>query len=125
MDDRAGDRRRRRASAQHHRGHDLAAEPLVGAALPSRPIFYYSDRELEAVRVGRFKLHARHGVYGGAPWSFALAPLAKQGPWLFDLGQDPDEAYDVHEKYPEELSRIESVRAAWLRALVEDPRGWK
>jgi uncharacterized sulfatase len=106
-------------------GVDLSGALLAGAALPERPIFYYSDRELQALRVGRWKLHARHGVFGGAPWSFPLAPLVAQGPWLFDLARDPDESYDVHERFAEDFARLDALRAAWQRELEENPRGWK
>jgi len=106
-------------------GIDLTAALLRRDALPARPIFYYSDRELQALRLGRWKLHARHGVYGGAPWSYPLAPLVRQGPWLFDLARDPDEAYDVHERFAEDFARLEAMRAAWQRELETNPRGWK
>jgi arylsulfatase A len=106
-------------------GVDLTAALLEGAELPERPIYYYSDLELQAVRVGRWKLHSRHGVYGGAPWSYPLVPLAPQGPWLFDLARDPDEAYDVRERFPEEVARLDALRAAWERGLEGSPRGWK
>ncbi|HEU4429652.1 MAG TPA: sulfatase-like hydrolase/transferase, partial [Myxococcota bacterium] len=106
-------------------GLDLAPALLTGAALPERPIYYYSDRELQALRLGRWKLHARHGVFGGAPWSYQLAPLVAQGPWLFDLARDPDESFDVHEKFADDFARLDAVRAAWQRELAENPRGWK
>lgn len=106
-------------------GIDLGDALLRGAALPERPIYYYSDRALQALRLGRYKLHARHGVFGGAPWSFALAPMPPQGPWLFDLERDPDEAYDVSEKRSAEFDRLERQRIAWERSLSENPRGWR
>ncbi len=105
-------------------GNDLSVELRAGAELPQRPIYYYSDRELQAVRLGPWKLHARHGVFGGAPWSLPFVPLAPQGPWLFDLARDPDESYDVHEKFPEEFARLEAQRAAFAREIERNPRGW-
>jgi len=105
-------------------GNDLSSALLSGAEPPQRPVYYYSDRELQALRVGRWKLHARHGVYGGAPWSFPFVPLVGQGPWLFDLARDPTESYDVHEKYPDDFARLEAVRAAWAREVEANPRGW-
>jgi hypothetical protein len=93
--------------------------------VPERAIYYYSDRELQALRVGRFKLHTRHGVFAGAPWSFAFAPLVPQGPWLFDLDRDPDEAYDVREKRRDDFARLDARRAERERAQAENPRGWR
>lgn len=106
-------------------GVDLGAALLAGAEPPERPIYYYSDRELQAVRLGDWKLHARHGVYGGAPWSYPLVPLAPQGPWLFDLRRDPEEAYDVHERFAADFARLDGVRDAFEREAAENPRGWK
>jgi arylsulfatase A-like enzyme len=105
-------------------GNDLSSALLSGAELPQRPIYYYSDRELQALRIGPWKLHTRHGVYGGAPWSVPLVPLAGRGPWLFDLARDPTESYDVHEKFPDDFARLEALRAAWERGLESNPRGW-
>ena len=106
-------------------GVDLSRALMEGAPLPERPVLYYSDRELQALRLGRWKLHARHGVYGGAPWSFAWVPLMAQGPWLFDLARDPDEAYDASSRYPAELTRLTELREGWLRELETNLRGWK
>lgn len=106
-------------------GIDVGPALLAGAEPPERPIYYYSDRELQAVRLGDWKLHARHGVYGGAPWSYPLVPLAPQGPWLFDLRRDPAEAYDVHEKFADDFARLDALRTSWERGVAENPRGWQ
>jgi arylsulfatase A-like enzyme len=106
-------------------GRDLTALLLRGEALSDAPIYFYSDRALEAVRLGPWKLHTRHGVYGGGAWSFPLVPRVPQGPWLFDLRRDPDESYDVHEKFPDDFARLDAVRAGWQREVEENPRGWR
>ncbi len=95
------------------------------AQLPERPIYFFSDDALEAVRLGSWKLHGRHGVFGGAPWHFSIAPLYPQGPWLFDLARDPDESYDVKERHPAEFERLDAARSAFERELAEQPRGWR
>lgn len=107
-------------------GVDLA--PLLFAPrreLPERPIFYWSDRSLQAVRIGRWKAHRRHGVFGGLPVDWALAPLMQKGPWLFDLARDPDESYDASGRRPEVLERLEGAMRALESELGANPRGWK
>jgi uncharacterized sulfatase len=107
-------------------GVDLS--PLLfsrGRDLPERPVFYYSDRSLQAVRIGRWKAHRRHGVFGGLAASWPVVPLMPKGPWLFDLVRDPDESYDVSAKRPEELERLEAAMRALESDLAANPRGWK
>ena len=109
-------------------GVDLAPvlfEETGEARLAERPIYYFSGDALLAVRIGRWKLHARHGVFGGTPGHLPIAPLLPQGPWLFDLARDPDESYDVHERHPDAFARLDEVRTAFERELAEQPRGWR
>ena len=55
------------------------------------PVWFHSIDKTHAVREGRFKYHARHGVFFGNPADFSWAPMRDCGPWLFDLDADPDE----------------------------------
>ena len=96
-----------------------------GAKPPERPVFYYEDRSLYAVRLGRWKAHRRHGYYGGLAADWPVVPLVKKGPWLFDLQRDPDESYDVSMKRPEELERLLGVMQDFDAELATNPRGWK
>ncbi len=106
-------------------GIDLSGLLRGEAALPERPVYYTSDRQLQALRLGRWKLHARHGVFGGAPWSYPLVPLLPMGPWLFDLARDPDESYDVGARRPEEMARLQRAMGDFAAELVANPRGWR
>jgi uncharacterized sulfatase len=102
--------------------------PLLFGPRPKpseRPILYYSDRSLLAVRVGRWKAHRRHGFFGGFSWDWPVAPLFPKGPWLFDLVRDPDESYDISQKEPAELERLEGVMNDFESDLATNPRGWK
>jgi uncharacterized sulfatase len=93
--------------------------------LPERPVFYYADDSLQAVRIGRWKAHRRHGVFGGLAADWPVVPLMPKGPWLFDLARDPDESYDVSAKKPEELERLEAAMREFEAQLAASPRGWK
>jgi arylsulfatase A-like enzyme len=107
-------------------GVDLA--PLLlgrASALRERPIFYYQDRSLYAVRAGRWKAHRRHGFFGGLAADWPVVPLFPQGPWLFDLARDPDESYDVSRREPEQLEHLLGVMQDFESELATNPRGWK
>jgi arylsulfatase A len=106
-------------------GVDLWPALTTRAGTPERPIWYYQGDELLAVRSGRWKAHRRHGVYGGFPLSWFIAPLVPQGPWLFDLARDPDESYDVSEKNREELEKLLGAMRGFEAELAVNPRGWK
>jgi len=106
-------------------GVDLGPLLLGRGAVPERPVFFYQDRSLFALRQGRLKAHRRHGVYGGFATDWLLVPLFPKGPWLFDLVRDPDESYDLSLKSPEELERLLGAMSAFDSELAVNPRGWK
>ena len=77
------------------------------------------------MRLGRFKYHDRHAVYYGNPMNWKWAPMRYQGPWLFDLELDPEEAYDVSGRHPIESARLARLLADWRADLESNPRGWR
>ena len=95
-----------------------------GPAPPEREVWYFQIGVLRAVRAGRFKYHDRHRLLYGNPMDWALAPFVDKGPWLFDLERDPDESYDVSERYPEVARRLGERLAAKRREVEESPGGW-
>jgi arylsulfatase A-like enzyme len=110
---------------------------LAGAKLPELPIdgkdirgliegdgkspheayFFWWNRELQAVRSGRWKLHFPHeyrslagpGGRDGKPGKYVTkkTPLA-----LFDLEADPGETTEVAAKHPEVVSRLKKLADA-------------
>jgi hypothetical protein len=49
----------------------------------------------------------------------------QKGPWLFDLGLDPDESYDISERHPETFKRMAEMLEARRQDLEDNPRGWR
>ena len=91
----------------------------------TRPIFYYSGDELQAVRLGRFKWQAaRRLSYGKIP-GLPFFGSVERGPWLFDLEDDPGEAYDVSDFHPDAFARLAAIARTHEREVARAPRGWK
>jgi hypothetical protein len=99
---------------------------LAGQAAQAepRPILYYSDGELQAIRLGRFKWQdARRLAYGKLP-GLPLFGSFERGPWLFDLEQDAQESYDVSEVHPEAFAELAQLATDHRAGLARSPRGW-
>ena len=86
-------------------GKDLLPVLAEQQKSPHQALFFYQGAELQAVRSGRWKYHRRHRVL--------VYPFGKQGPWLFDLENDPNESYDASLKYPEVARRLEQMMLDW------------
>jgi arylsulfatase A-like enzyme len=99
--------------------------PLVvgepGARSPHQALFFYWNRELQAVRMGKWKLHfphsyqtlaGRQGGSGGKPVAYQQAKIDLS---LFDLESDVGETTNVADQHPEVVQQIvrlaESIRA--------------
>lgn len=84
-----------------------------GAQSPHEVIYYYNRYDLEAVRSGRWKLHAPHAYHsleggeagrGGSRGEYRQHSI---GLALFDLEADPGERMDVAAEYPEVVERLQ------------------
>ena len=106
-------------------GQDISGLLLGTGPLPERPLFYYSQTgtALDAVRDGRFKYHRRRGVRASGMGD-SIDTLLEKGPWLFDLSRDAQESYDVSERYPEDMQRLQAIFEARNAEMKANIRGW-
>ena len=71
-------------------------------------IFYYRSREIYAVRYGEFKAHfITQGAYNYPEGSDEKIVLKK--PFLFNLNIDPSEKYNIAEKHPQIVNKINNI----------------
>lgn len=82
-----------------------------GGEWAARLFFYYWPDELQAVRVGKWKLHVAHSHrhQSGEPGKFGKSAgetTAEIGISLFDLVADPGEMTDLSKEFPEEVKRL-------------------
>ncbi len=117
------------ASLPQHKIDGQSILPLVrgdaGAKSPHQALFLYYGQELQAVRMGKWKLHFPHayrtlaggpGGTGGQPAPYRQATIELS---LFDLESDPGETQNLADQYPEVVRQIESLAEA-MRADLGD-----
>lgn len=106
-------------------GKDISALLIEDKARsPHDALYFYWDRELQAVRSGKWKLHFPHsyrslkdkGGLDGKPGPYVQKKI---GLALFDLDQDVGESTDVAEKNPEVVKRLQAL-ADDMRAELGD-----
>jgi len=110
----------------------LDIRPLMegrpGATCPHEAYFFYWGRALQAVRMGRWKLHFPHayrtlGGRGGGtdgrpvPYETGRTDLA-----LYDLWTDPGERINLAEARPEVVKRIEALAEKMREDLGDSAR---
>ena len=98
-----------------------------GEELPDRPLFfYYRQNELQAMRLGRWKLHFPHVFRsmegrdpggGGVPGLYDYSRAT--GLELYDLGADIGERRNLVEQFPEVVAEL-STLADEARAELGD-----
>jgi arylsulfatase A-like enzyme len=97
-------------------GKDIG--PLVfgkpGATSPQEAYYFYWNRELQAVRSGKWKLHFPHeyrhvGEKRGADGKAGGQSTAKIGLALYDLEVDVGETTNVAEKHPDVVGRLKAL----------------
>lgn len=103
--------------------------PLIageaGARSPQEAYYFYWGEELQAVRMGRWKLHFPHtyrtlaGRPGGSGGKPAPYEEAKIGLSLFDLVSDVGETTNVADRHPDVVAKIQAL-ADRIRAELGD-----
>jgi len=85
------------------------------ARSPDESFYYYNCENLQAVRMGNWKLHLPRTAAQVPFWEKNKAFINLEAPVLYDLGADPGETTDVAKQHPELVSR--------LTAVAEEARG--
>jgi len=108
-------------------GRDISALLLGGEnkALPDKFFFYFWERELRAVRQGRWKLQLPHvdtqapdpaGIGNGGVRGQVMKVSREQA--LYDLRTDPGETKNVASQHPEKVKELR----VWLKAFEQEQR---
>lgn len=108
-------------------GADLPPHPIDGkniwsllvgpenASSPQEAYYFYWGEHLQAVRMGRWKLHFPHdyrtlagqpGGAGGQPAPYKIAHIELA---LFDLETDPGEQVNLADKHPDIVAKIQAL----------------
>jgi arylsulfatase A-like enzyme len=105
-------------------GKSLLPMLRENAPSPHDYLFYFSGGDLLAVRDQRFKYMPRRGIlYGVAGSNFGFG--VPQGPWIFDLENDPNESYDASDRLPEDFRRLQQIHESRVREMQRNPAGWQ
>jgi arylsulfatase A-like enzyme len=93
--------------------------PLIdgqpGAKSPQEAYYFYHGKSLDAIRMGRWKLHYPHGYRtikggklgtGGTKGSYKRSKI---GLSLFDMKNDPGETTNVADQHPDIVAKIKSL----------------
>lgn len=95
-------------------GVDLGPTLFEERESPRKNMFYYRGTDLYAVRLNNYKAHfVTQGAYG----QFG-AKEKHETPLLYDLEKDPSEQFDVAEKHPEIIAKINTLVSEHQKKLV-------
>jgi arylsulfatase A len=109
--------------------------PLIagesGARSPQEAYYFYWGQELQAVRMGNWKLHFPHTyrTLAGRPGGTGGQPVpyeeAKIGLSLFDLASNVGETTNVADKHPDVVARIQKLAGKMRDELGDSATGQK
>lgn len=124
----------------------LEGNAAASAAIADRPLFFFHEYAVEAVRRGRWKYIAdishytwpvpidKNDTFAGRSANSrdyrpagggAAVPTLGTWPLLYDMERDRDEAYNVARRHPDVVQRLGAELDEWERAFHAAPRGWK
>ncbi len=95
---------------------------------PQEAYYFYYGKQLQAIRMGKWKLHFPHGYRtmagkpggkGGIPTRYSQAKI---GLALFDLDKDIGETTDVKDRYPEVVAKMKKLGEAMRTELGDNRR---
>ena len=110
----------------------LDITPLLTGASEQSPhehLYLYHEGELEGVRSGKWKYFRSTSHYTWPlPVNKRLGGLVNHIngplPLLHDLSTDPGEAYNLAERFPDVVERLEAAMTAWEDQVDADPLGF-
>lgn len=123
------------AKLPDHKIDGLNIWPLIhgdpGATSPHEAYYFYWGEALDAVRMGRWKLHFPHTypTLNGRPGGTEGIPVnydqGKINLALFDLENDPGETTDVKDQHPDVVAAIEKLADKMREDLGDSARKMK
>ncbi|NND67658.1 MAG: sulfatase [Halioglobus sp.] len=105
-------------------GRSILPVLRAGGPSPHEFLYYYDSSTLFAVRDQRFKYRGPAGVKYGTD-STPVSGSIPQKEWLFDLDNDPREAYDTIVHHPEAGKRLRRAFEAKQKDMEDNLRGWR
>ncbi|MBK8418183.1 sulfatase [Candidatus Villigracilis saccharophilus] len=94
---------------------------------PNDCLFFYHNKELEAVRMGKWKYIRDIDTMA---WPIPLDKHWKsenslEAPWLYNLELDPGESYNLRREHPDIVEAMEAIFQKWQKSMKENLGGWK
>lgn len=94
---------------------------------PNDCLFFYHNKELEAVRMGKWKYIRNIDTMA---WPIPLDKHWKsenslEAPWLYNLELDPGESYNLRREHPDIVEAMEAIFQQWQKSMKENLGGWK
>ena len=94
---------------------------------PNDCLFFYHNKELEAVRMGKWKYIRDIDTMA---WPIPLDKHWKsenslEAPWLYNLELDPGESYNLRREHPDIVKAMEAIFQQRQKSMKENLGGWK